>query len=96
VKLAGLVFSGAGLSMELSPLPYPANITENKPVNDVIKINLALLMTLLPFYEGVSMINTASGVAGCGASRSRHREHSRKNACDHQMTKSHDLLLGVV
>src|ERR1039458_4143991 len=31
VKLAGLVFSGAGLSMELSPLPHPANITENEP-----------------------------------------------------------------
>jgi hypothetical protein len=51
VKLVGLVFSGAGLSMELAPLPYPPNITENKPVDNVIKINLALFMTLLPFYE---------------------------------------------
>jgi hypothetical protein len=38
--------------MELSPLPHPANITENKPANNAIKINLALFITLLRFYEG--------------------------------------------
>jgi hypothetical protein len=56
VKLAGLVFSGVGLSIELSPPPHPASITENKPVNNAIKMNLALFMTLLLLMKGINAL----------------------------------------
>jgi hypothetical protein len=39
--------------MELSPQPYPASITKNKPVNDAI---FALFMTLIPFNEGFNAL----------------------------------------